>query len=45
MGKGKRKIRSYTNEFIESVLKRIDQNETVKSLSEELGVSKTTIYD
>lgn len=45
MGKDKRKVRSYTNEFKESVLKRIDQNETVRSLSEELGVSKTTIYD
>ena len=36
--------RSYTKEFKESVLKRLEQNESVKSISEELKISKSTIY-
>lgn len=36
--------RSYTKEFKDSVLKRLEQNETVSSLSEELDISKSTIY-
>ncbi|TJX58981.1 IS3 family transposase, partial [Soehngenia saccharolytica] len=36
--------RSYTKEFKDSVLKRLDQNETVGSLAEELKISKSTIY-
>lgn len=36
--------RSYTKEFKDSILKRLDQNETVSSLSEELNISKSTIY-
>ena len=39
-----RKNRSYTKEFKDSVLKRLDQNETVTSLSDELNISKSTIY-
>ena len=38
------KNRSYTNEFKTSVLKRLEQGETVGSLSEELNISKSTIY-
>jgi transposase-like protein len=38
------KNRSYTNEFKVSVLKRLEQGETVGSLSEELNISKSTIY-
>src|SRR5690554_1283371 len=36
--------RSYTKEFKESVLKRLEQNESVKSISEEFKISKSTIY-
>lgn len=39
-----RKNKSYTKEFKDSVLKRLDQNETVSSLSDELNISKSTIY-
>ena len=39
-----KKNRSYTKEFKDSVLKRLDQNETVTSLSDELNISKSTIY-
>jgi transposase-like protein len=39
-----RKNRSYTKELKDSVLKRLDQNETVTSLSDELNISKSTIY-
>jgi transposase len=38
------KNRSYTKEFKDSVLKRLDQNETVTSLSDEFNISKSTIY-
>lgn len=34
----------YEKEFKDSVLKRIEQNETVGSLSEEFNISKSTIY-
>ncbi len=36
----------YTKEFKDSILKRLDQptNETVASISEELSISKSTIY-
>lgn len=44
MAKNNSKNRSYTNEFKESVLKRIEQNETVASLAKELDISKSTIY-
>lgn len=44
MAKNNSKNRSYTNEFKESVLKRIDQNETVTSLAKEFDISKSTIY-
>ena len=39
-----RKNRSYTKEFKDSVLKRLEQNESVSSLSDELNISKSTIY-
>ncbi|MDD4528136.1 MAG: transposase [Candidatus Margulisbacteria bacterium] len=39
-----KKNRSYTKEFKDSVFKRLDQNETVTSLSDELNISKSTIY-
>ena len=39
-----RKNRIYTKEFKDSVFKRLDQNETVTSLSDELNISKSTIY-
>jgi transposase len=38
------KNRSYTKEFKDSVLKRLDENETVTSLSDEFNISKSTIY-
>lgn len=44
MAKNNRRNRSYTQEFKDSVLKRLEQNETVVSLSEELKISKSTIY-
>ena len=42
----RKKNRSYTKEFKESVLKRLEHptNDTVISLSKELGIPKTTIY-
>lgn len=43
MAKNKRN-KSYTKEYKESVLKRLEQNETVCSLSKELKISKSTIY-
>ena len=36
--------RQYTKEFKNSILNRLEQNETVGSLSEELNISKSTIY-
>ena len=36
--------KQYTNEFKNSILNRLEQNETVGSLSEELNISKSTIY-
>lgn len=38
--------RTYTKEFKDSILKRLDSptNETVSSLAEELNISKSTIY-
>lgn len=38
--------RTYTKEFKDSILKRLDHpsNETVSSLAEELNISKSTIY-
>ena len=36
--------KQYTKEFRDSVLKRIEQSETVASLSEEFNISKSTIY-
>ncbi|TJX15328.1 hypothetical protein E9840_02690, partial [Tissierella creatinini] len=41
-----RKKTSYTREFKASVLKRLEEptNETITSLSDELGVPRTTIY-
>jgi transposase-like protein len=44
MAKNNSKNRSYTQEFKDSVLQRLEQNETVTSLSEELNISKSTIY-
>jgi transposase-like protein len=44
MSKVTNKNRSYTKEFKDSVLNRLEQNETVSSLSEELNISKSTIY-
>lgn len=44
MSKDTKKNKSYTKEFKDSVLKRLDQNETVASLSDELNISKSTIY-
>lgn len=46
MGKNRKKNRSYTKEFKESVLKRLEQptKDTITSLSEELKVPRTTIY-
>ena len=41
-----RKKTSYTREFKNSVLKRLEEptNDTITSLSEEFGVPRTTIY-
>ena len=41
-----RKKTSYTKEFKDSVLKRLEEptNDTITSLSDELGVPRTTIY-
>lgn len=36
--------KQYTDEFKKSILKRLEQNETVGSLSVELNISKSTIY-
>lgn len=36
--------KQYTKEFKNSILNRLEQNETVGSLSEELNISKSTIY-
>ena len=38
--------RTYTKEFKDSILKRLDSptNETVSSLGEEFNISKSTIY-
>lgn len=44
MAKDNSKNRSYTQEFKNSVLKRLEQNEAVGSLSKELNISKSTIY-
>ena len=44
MAKNNSKNKSYTKEFKDSVLRRLEQNETVGSLSEELDISKSTIY-
>jgi len=46
MPKDKKKNKSYTREFKESVLKRLEQptDDTIKSLSEELKIPRTTIY-
>lgn len=46
MSKIKRSRRRYTDEFKESVLKRLEQptEDTVASLSQELDISKSTIY-
>ena len=44
MSKATNKNRSYTKEFKDSVLNRLEHNETVSSLSEELNISKSTIY-
>ena len=42
----KKKNRTYTKEFKESILKRLEQptTDTVMSLAKELGISKNTIY-
>ena len=39
-----KKNKHYEKEFKDSVLKRIEQSETVASLSEEFNISKSTIY-
>jgi len=44
MAKNNGKNKSYTKEFKDSVLKRLEQNETVGSISEEFNISKSTIY-
>jgi transposase len=44
MAKNNSKNRSYTQEFKNSLLKRLEQNETVISLSKELNISRSTIY-
>lgn len=46
MSKDNKKNRTYTKEFKASVLKRLEQptTDTITSLSEELGVPRTTIY-
>ena len=44
MAEDKKRKKSYDSEFKKSVLKRIEQNETIASLSEELNISKSTIY-
>lgn len=44
MGKNNKRNKQYTKEFKNSVLKRLEQNETVSSLSEEFNISKSTIY-
>lgn len=36
--------KQYTDEFKEAILKRLEQNETVGSLSIELNIPKSTIY-
>ena len=43
----KAKKRTYTNEYKESVLKRLEQptNDTIASISDELKISKSTIYE
>lgn len=44
MANNNSKNKSYTKEFKDSVLKRLEQNETVGSLADELDISKSTIY-
>ncbi len=44
MTKNNKRNKQYTNEFKNSILNRLEQNETVASLSEELNISKSTIY-
>lgn len=44
MAKENNKNRQYTKEEKDSVLKRLEQKETVRFLSEELDIPKTTIY-
>lgn len=44
MTKNNKRNKQYIKEFKDSVLKRLEQNETVGSLSEELNISKSTIY-
>ena len=46
MSKDNKKNRSYTREFKASVVKRLEQptTDTIASLSNELGVPRTTIY-
>ncbi|WP_425489223.1 IS3 family transposase [Alkalicella caledoniensis] len=39
-----RNNKQYSKEFKESILKRIADNESVPKLSEELGISKSTLY-
>ena len=40
MANNKSRNKSYTKEFKDSVLKRLEQNETVGSLADELDISK-----
>jgi len=46
MPKDNKQNKSYTKEFKESVLKRLEEptNDTITTLSEELGIPRTTIY-
>jgi len=44
MAKNSNKNKSYTKELKDSVLKRLEQNEKVGSLADELDIPKSTIY-
>lgn len=44
MTKNNKRNKEYTKEFKNSVLNRLEQNETVASIAEELSIPKPTIY-
>ena len=44
MAKNSNKNKSYPQDFKDSILKRLEQGETVASLADELDVPKSTIY-